>query len=164
MRRFFILCLGLAWILVKSDPAFGSTAFTSVVVDGQPNTLSGPSPSIEVSAGATRVDIHYTNSDIAAPAQEHFRYRLMGVESDWTDVGSARTVSFTKLPPGRYAFEVETADSTGAWTQSVSTLVLTVEPQVTPRKLAMLFAILLAVLGIGYFFFMRKDRNERQMA
>jgi len=93
-----------------SDSAFGSTAFTSVVVDGQTNTFSGPSPSIEVSAGATRVD------------------------------------------------------STGAWTQSVSTLVITVEPQVTPRKLAMLFAMLLAVLGIAYFFFIRKDRNEHQMA
>jgi hypothetical protein len=164
MRRFIILCVAVGWTLVKSDSAFGSTAFTCVVVDGQTNILSGPSPSIELSAGATRVDIHYANSDIAAPAQGHFRYRLMGVENDWTDVGSARTVSFTKLPPGRYAFEVETADSTGAWTQSVSTLVVTVEPQVTPRKLAMLFAMLLAVLGIAYFFFFRKDRNEHQMA
>jgi hypothetical protein len=159
MRLFLATCVAAALFLAQSGRALGGTAITSIVIDGQTNVFAGTSPSITVPAEVRLVEIHYSNLDITQPAEGHFRRRLMGLESVWTDVGNARVASFTGLQAGRYTLEVEAADSTGAWPQGGSTLAITVEPRVKPRNLAMLGAMLLALLGIACFFFMRKERG-----
>lgn len=52
----------------------------------------------------------FINSD-----QIHFRYRLEGLDKDWIEAGTRRTVNYSYLPPGEYVFTVIAANSDGVW-------------------------------------------------
>lgn len=112
-----LTCAAAALFLAQPGRALGATAFTSIVIDGRTNAVAMASLSLAVPVDARLVEIYYTNPDLTQPAEGHFRYRLNGFASGWTDVGNARVASFTNLPAGHYAFEVQSADSTGKWTQ-----------------------------------------------
>ncbi|MDH5823958.1 two-component regulator propeller domain-containing protein [Luteimonas sp. RD2P54] len=64
------------------------------------------------------LEIHYTGVDLAAPESLRFRYRLVGLDDDWVDAGSRRTAYFSRLPPGRYRFELMVARDGGPWQPS----------------------------------------------
>jgi diguanylate cyclase (GGDEF)-like protein len=74
------------------------------------------------------VEIEFTAPNFVAPKRVHFRYRLRGLDSDWVDVGGRRQAYYTKLPPGRYRFEVQGANGDGAWNSEAAQLNLVVAP------------------------------------
>jgi PAS domain S-box-containing protein len=52
------------------------------------------------------------------PATNRYRYKLEGLQTDWSEVGAeARQVTYTTLPSGNYTFRVQGATSRGPWSQ-----------------------------------------------
>ena len=70
---------------------------------------------ITVPRGARTFEIRFTAPSFVKPAQVRFRYRLAGLEEQWTDAGERRWASFHAVPPGRYRFEVVAASHDGVW-------------------------------------------------
>lgn len=51
-----------------------------------------------------------------SPQKNRYRYRLTGLEENWTEVDSSRRhVRYTNLDPGQYLFEVMAANNDGIW-------------------------------------------------
>ena len=68
------------------------------------------------------LEIRYTLAQLSAPGRLRFRYRLVGLgDHGWISVGDQRTVTFTRLPPGSYRFEVSVSDAGGAWSSASAT-------------------------------------------
>jgi hypothetical protein len=44
-----------------------------------------------------------------------FKYKLEGLDQDWTDAGTRRTAYYSYVPPGQYVFHVIAANSDGVW-------------------------------------------------
>ncbi len=65
--------------------------------------------------GARVLDFFYTANTFVAPEKVRFRYRLVGLDANWIDVGTRRQVSFTDLDPGNYRFEVRACNHHGLW-------------------------------------------------
>jgi signal transduction histidine kinase len=84
-----------------------------VLIDDKPvdSTLGGRLP-----PGGRKLEFHYAAPTFAASKEIHFRYRLEGFDSEWTDVGTRRVAYYTNLRPGAYQFEVTTSSADGAWT------------------------------------------------
>ncbi len=61
------------------------------------------------------LQIHYTAPDFARPNQLRFRYKLVGLDQDWTEAGFHRFASYTHLPPGHYQFIVSVKNADGSW-------------------------------------------------
>lgn len=61
------------------------------------------------------LDINYTALSFIKSDQIPFRYKLEGLDKDWFDAGTRRTVNYTHLPPGEYTFTVIAANSDGVW-------------------------------------------------
>ncbi|WJG11182.1 hybrid sensor histidine kinase/response regulator transcription factor [Aliiglaciecola sp. LCG003] len=60
----------------------------------------------------------FTSSSIAHPRSNQFRYRLIGVDSDWRYTGSAnRNATYTNLDSGAYRFEVEASNNSGLFSE-----------------------------------------------
>jgi ligand-binding sensor domain-containing protein/signal transduction histidine kinase len=57
-------------------------------------------------ASITRVDISFTPILLGPQDRIRLYYKLDGLEGDWQDAGSSRTVSYTNLAPGNYRFHV----------------------------------------------------------
>lgn len=78
----------------------------------------------------------FSSMDFRAPDKTKYAYRLKGFDKDWNYVGSRNTATYTKIPPGRYVFEVKASNSRGEW----DTQVTSVHVQVAPPWWRTLFA------------------------
>jgi signal transduction histidine kinase len=70
---------------------------------------------IVVPPGQGALEIHYTGLSFTAPEYVRFRYRLAGLEEEWTDAGTRRTAYYSHLPAGHYTFNVMAANRDGVW-------------------------------------------------
>ena len=131
----------------------------SVLVDGQTNLLSGQSPSIIIPPRRKQIEIHFNSPNIAAPDQGRYRFRLEGLDEDWTE-GSHTTVSYRNLPAGNYRFRVEAADTNGTWNGNHHSLMITVEG---PKLLlTMLAPLVLVVIGIIWFLLVWRGQGRKR--
>lgn len=72
--------------------------------------------------------IDYTALSLTIPERVRFRYRLEGWEDEWHDAGTRRSVFYTDLKPGRYAFRVLASNNDGVWNEEGATLAFVVAP------------------------------------
>lgn len=79
-----------------------------VIADGHDLPLNS---SIRIPPGRGQLEIHYTAPSLYAPEQIRFKYRLDGLDRQWTSAGTRRVAYYTNLPPGHYRFRVEAFDN-----------------------------------------------------
>ena len=53
--------------------------------------------------------------DYADPTRNHYAYRLIGAQEEWVLHGTQRSITFPRLDPGTYEFQVKAASSMGLW-------------------------------------------------
>ncbi len=140
----------------------------SVLIEGQaqnPGGLRAARPqAVIIPAGQERLEIHYTSLNLAAPERARFKYRLERHETAWTEAGNIRVAYYTKLPPGRYRFQVKACNEDGLWNEAGSSVALTVEPPFW-QTWWFLGAAALSVLGtiIGVVHYLSTQRLQRQL-
>ena len=78
--------------------------------------------------GTRSVDLRYTAVALAQPERAKFRVRLDGVDANWQDVDARRSVHYTNLSPGHYAFRVLARNEDGLWSEEPAVLEFTVPP------------------------------------
>lgn len=66
-----------------------------------------------LAAGTDRLQIDYTALSYTMPERVRFRYRLLGLDADWQEVGTRRVAYYTNLGPGSYRFEVGAVNEDG---------------------------------------------------
>ena len=104
---------------------------------------------LAVAAATSSLEIAYTAFSLLAPSKVRFRYRLLGLDPAWQDVGSRRVAYYSRLAPGRYTFEVVAANNDGVWSPAPHALTLTVAPLFWERKPVQLGALALLLTGAG---------------
>ncbi|MBX7169633.1 MAG: hypothetical protein K1X72_01675 [Pyrinomonadaceae bacterium] len=70
---------------------------------------------VKINPSDIHLDITYTALSLIKSDQIHFRYKLEGLDEDWLDGGTKRTVNYTHLPSGSYTFKVIASNSDGVW-------------------------------------------------
>ncbi len=78
--------------------------------------------------GNRTLEFDYTALSFTEPEAISFRYRLEGLDEDWTWAKGRRTAFFTLVPPGHYRFQVLAANSHGVWNETGAVLAVRVEP------------------------------------
>ena len=96
----------------------------------------------------------FTAFSFQDPASTTLFYQLVGYDKNWRElqVVSPRTVNYTNLPSGDYAFRVKAANNAGVWGRSVAQLPFRITPrfQETPLFFALALLLLGTVLYAGY--------------
>jgi streptogramin lyase len=91
-------------------------------VDGEPcdfnSFVNDSSRSLRIAPGRHYVEFRFTGVNLTAPDKLRFKWRLEGVEKNWHENTSQRTVGFGPLMPGNYRFQVFAANSDGIWNQT----------------------------------------------
>ncbi len=144
-----------------------------MLVDGHAVTdrLNGGSP-LRIPPGRQRFEFRYTALTFVAPEKVRFQYRLEGLEPEWMEGGTKRTVNYSYIPPGQYTFRVIACNSDGVWNESGAALSFTVQPHFWQRLWFRVLTVLLAAALIGgsVLFVTRRrmrhklERLERQRA
>lgn len=88
--------------------------------------------------------LNYTSNQ-----KKHYRYKLVGFDNTWNDIGQDHKATYTKLDPGYYTLEVQGVDNAGNWQSQVARLELQIIP---PFWLSSWFRLLVAAFALGVFF------------
>lgn len=106
-----------------------------VVCDnGPPEPNESPPPRrtgapLHFPPGSARVlEFRYAATAFGWPEKSRFKFRLLGMDENWTDAGTRRVAYFTDLRPGDYRFQVTAANHYGVWNEAGATLAFRVEP------------------------------------
>ncbi|HVS53764.1 MAG TPA: two-component regulator propeller domain-containing protein [Opitutaceae bacterium] len=116
------------------------------------NHAIDPQPELRLAAGTHALTIDYTALSFVAPSQVHFRYRLEGHDSNWTDAGPRRTAFYTTLEPGSYRFHVVAGNEDDVWNlKGASVAVIQLPFFYQTRWFYALLALGLLGAGFGVF-------------
>jgi signal transduction histidine kinase len=70
----------------------------------------------------------YTSLSLRSPELARFRYRLDGYDTEWTEAGSRRHVTYGVLRPGSYRFRVIGAGAEGVWNETGASFAFQITP------------------------------------
>ncbi len=150
-------------IPLTPDPAEGTSPpvqITAITVMNQPFDIDrAPHLVREIELPHTRnfIGIQFAALDFSVPRRNQFRYRMTGIDPTWVDAGHRRFVEYTRLPPGRYVFEVVGSDSRGTWSVVPARIEVRILP---PFWRTPWFAALLAALAIAVAWTVLKLRTR----
>ncbi|EJL33395.1 sensor histidine kinase [Novosphingobium sp. AP12] len=100
-----------------------------VIQDVTSNGHAYQDPSeVTLPMGTRSLQIDYTATALTDPKGTRFRYRLEGVDTNWTDAGSRRQAIYTNLLPGHYVFRVTAVSSAGMASAHEATLQVFIQP------------------------------------
>ena len=115
-------------------------------------------------AGARRsLEFHYTACAFVAASKMQFKYRLQGLEEDWTDAGVRHVAQYANLKPGHYRFQVRAGNKYGVWNETSTAVSFTLAPfyweTIWFRTLVVIVPLLAA-----YGFYWRRILHHRRLA
>ena len=118
-------------------------------VDGQPLAPQANQP-LRVMSGARSFEFFFTSPNILTPARLRFRYRLRGLDKDWTPADTQRSAQYSRLPPGDYTFAVRAGDNSGVENENQAELRLIVTPRFWENRWFQVSAIIVLLGGAGF--------------
>lgn len=129
--------------------------------------LSGPAAGdLRLSPEQRSFALEFTAPSFQAPERQRFRYRLRPYEREWVEAGGRRQAFYTKVPPGRYVFEVVGRSADGEWNAEPASVGLYVVPRFfETRSFALLCGLGLAgvFLGLVYLRGARARARQREL-
>jgi diguanylate cyclase (GGDEF)-like protein/PAS domain S-box-containing protein len=159
---------GLNWLAPadiepsRYDPPL---TFTSVQIGSARRLIDNPSAFREVTlTGEDRVlMLGFAALDYAAPERTRYRYRLLGYDDQWVDLGTRREVALTNLAPGKYELEVLGSNHDGRFGTQALTADIVVEPMWWQTRWARFGIAALALLAVfGYILWRRRSLARLQ--
>ena len=132
-----------------------SPLLEGVLFDQNPASFAN---GVKTGPGGGDLEIQYSAPEYVSPDRIRFRYRLKGFDSDWVNVGSRHHAYYTKLPPGRYLFEVQAANSTAPWNPSSAALEIVLTPHYWQTGWFRGSCALILVV-LGYLAYRRQTRS-----
>lgn len=174
------LWLPLATSLAVFNPALQqhhaeppSVVVTRVTVDEQ--TLASYGGALPAPAGTAlgdtplrlapdhrRLAFDFTALSFSTPQNVRFRYRLENFDEAWTEAGTQRNATYSRLRAGDYRFRVKASNSDGVWNETGATVAFTVAPFL--RETWWFRATLLAVFTAAVFAVARVIAGRRVLA
>ena len=108
-----------------------------------------------------RIEFRYAGLSFVLPEAVRFSYRLQGYDHAWVHAGTRRVGYYTRIPPGRYVFEVQASNEDGLLSPSAH-LIVVVLPAWWQTPSLRLAAFLLAALALFSLFALRIRSLQRQ--
>jgi ligand-binding sensor domain-containing protein/signal transduction histidine kinase len=102
-------------------------ALEELLVDGE--VLTNTASPLKIPPGRNHFEFHYTGLSFVAPEKVNFKYRIEGLEKEWTEAGGKRVANYSFLPPGDYVFHVIAGNNEGVWNEEGLSLPFTLLPQ-----------------------------------
>jgi signal transduction histidine kinase/ligand-binding sensor domain-containing protein/CheY-like chemotaxis protein len=109
------------------------------------------------------VTLDFSALDFTSPADNHYSYRLEGVDSDWIDAGTMHRATYANLDAGNYLFKVRAANADGIWSPEGLSIPVHVAPAPWNTPAARLLYVLVGAAVLAYLWRFQRQRREREL-
>lgn len=140
---------------IRGNPVRPPVAIEQLVVDGRPMDTTSPSG---IEFRGREVQINYTGLSLTVPERVRFRYRLEGLDQNWTEAGARRYVAYVNLPPAKYAFHVLACNNEGVWNTTGASLAFEIAPEFYQTRWFVPACVAAAALLVWGAYWMRVRR------
>ncbi len=106
------------------------------------------------------VFIRFATLDYTNPAVIQYQYRLKGYDAKWINAATVPEARYSKLPYGRYLFEIRSANSEGIWSLSQPLLTTVIRP---PFWLTLWFKTVALIAFAAILFFSTRYYLKRKL-
>jgi signal transduction histidine kinase len=162
-RLWFITSDRLAYLdpaAIPSNPFRPAVVITGITADGRP---LGGAESFHLPSGAHDLHVEFTATSLSVPSRVRFRYRLVGLDPTWKDIGTGREVDFPHLGPGDYEIEVVASNDDGVWSDRAATRHFSIAPAFyQTRWFAILVCLAIAMLAYGAALLVERQKRVRE--
>jgi signal transduction histidine kinase/streptogramin lyase len=123
------------------------------------------SAGLRVPPNTRRLELQYAALSLTVPERVRFRYKLEGYDADWQGPASARSATYTNLPPRDYRFHVIACNNDGVWNEEGAALEFTILPAFYQTRAFLLLWVAAAgcLVWAGYRWRMRQVRSRLQL-
>ncbi|HZY80217.1 MAG TPA: triple tyrosine motif-containing protein [Cyclobacteriaceae bacterium] len=143
---------------------------TDVAVNGERTPSAGYLTSMSLPWSQNNLFFRFRGIEYSNPAKVNYSYQLKGWNKEWIDNGTSNEVRYNNLPPGDYTFQVRTANSSGAWSDDLYSVAITITPPFwktgwfyTAAVIVFVGAVVMITRRISFMSFQRKLAElERQ--
>lgn len=105
---------------------------------------------LTIPPGRKQLDFRFTALSFDGGEKARFRYRVDGLDPDWVDWDTRRTVQLRNLLPGEYRFNVIACNSQGEWNEAGASLAFVVQPHFYQTLSFRLAVAALLIGGLSY--------------
>ncbi len=112
------------------------------------------------------VSLEYAALNYASSQDNQYAYYLEGFEESWHEIGNQRSITYTRLQPGRYTLHLKGSNNDRVWNEVERSLAIYVKPPMIQTwwfKTLLLLAILTIVFFVVYFMVTR-EKLKNQIA
>ncbi|MCI0490107.1 MAG: histidine kinase, partial [Blastocatellia bacterium] len=119
---------------------------------------------LEIPAGQQSLEIQYTGLSLIRPEAVKFRYKIEGLDTDWTEAGNRRSAFYSYIPAGEYAFRVIAANADGVWNEEGAAIRLIVIPPFYQTLWFQSLAVILLLAIVALVYRVRIENLKRARA
>ncbi|MBD3166408.1 hypothetical protein GF324_07410, partial [bacterium] len=131
----------------------------SLWADNRKHPVNGK---VKLPTGVREFRIEYYLPMYFNEERNQYRYRLVGLEDEFSPYSSEATTTYERLDPGEYRFELEAISATGQPSRPAEPLVIEIPPYFYET---FAFQVLMALAGVGFIFgiaWLRVRQIQRQ--
>ena len=99
-----------------------------IETDAGPLSFGAAPEPVSLPRGQRRLQVAFNAPCLRAAHRVRFKHRLEPVEPQWVDSGASREVTYARVPPGAYRFQVIACNEDGVWNLTGAAVALTVPP------------------------------------
>lgn len=99
--------------------------------------------------------------DWAAPHKLKYRYKISGVDKNWSDLTDDGTVDYRNIPPGRHVLTAQAVGEAGIWSREFSYAFVIRPPWWLAWWAYVCYAVILAFIFMGYRKYLLKREQEK---
>lgn len=149
----------------KPNPKAPPVLVENIAIDRKPvsgetlrSAIDNAQSAVELQPGQSNIAIEYTALSLTRSDQIKFRYRLEGLEENWVEAGTKRSVDYSYLPAGSYTFRLIAANANGVWNNEGSAIRIVVHPFFYQTWWFIVLLALAAIFVVWWFYHTRVSR------
>lgn len=119
---------GLTWFFPQELNNISTLLYPSVNALRTSDSMfrfTGPT-SLHLPYHTSSFDFQFSSGELHGAGKIQFLYRLAGYDNSWKKPGLPGQVSFSKLPPGNYRFELKASRDGSSWYEAPSSVLITI--------------------------------------
>jgi signal transduction histidine kinase/CheY-like chemotaxis protein/ligand-binding sensor domain-containing protein len=117
---------------------------------------------LSLKPGSSNLAFQYTALSLLDVGKVRFKYKLEGVDAEWVDAGTRRSVWYNHVAPGRYVFRVIACNSAGVWNRSGATIRIAVAPYYYQSWWFYSLCALVAAACVAFLYLLRMRQIRRR--